>query len=808
MTIQDVSFQPDDREADDLNVFLDALTTGQRSPTTNLDPAVAASARQIHDLSGAHVAPRLTHLESERLWEDLMQTHTGSPALPFRGPISRSPAAGADPVGAITASVRHREARLLLVGSAASAPTASRSPMLGSRGASLRRRWTRHGWPIVELVGAAALIIGLVSVIMSGLGGDNGGRPAFVPMAGVGTATPAAESEDLAAIPDPGQTGVMPGPGIDGNPELIWRVPIQDHTGDLVVSDGTIIRSHFSSEIPADFPNTTDPWTIEALSARAGTPIWESKVEASGIQIAGVWDGTIVFVASTQSGAVRVGDEQLGEPGQGFVVGMHLASGTMQWSTPVTDDSDIPVSVFSATLANDQVFVPTSQGRLYSLNATDGTIDWTTIIVDEADTQAAVQWISRPAVEGDVVSIYSWASNSIVVLNASTGEQRWTLQVTDPPVLGTPVAGLEVIVEPAASVIGPAIADGKVFVSIGSYSGDADQSLMAIDLASGTELWTTQVGSIDLTDINRQRGISQPYVSDDAVTVSIGGSDGNRLLAFALDTGDQVWEHPLSNEQSSQMSIVGDTGYVAGVGGTMTGIDLQTGDELWSVETGGALHAAPFVADGMLYQGSDDGQLYALGEGGTADATPGASNDISGLPGCDVEPRAPASEVFAMAANRTPAATLAEPVYVSFENDQWPTAPTLAWDSLPVGSPADAGVATAIEQTVDGITTCTRVGDQAQVAAYFTDDYFSRPYNQSLAGYSDRYFPSSEIPVVSGDLRVLDDGRVGMIATEGLISREIGQNQATLYLFAEQPDGQWLIDEVVIINNSGEAPQG
>ncbi len=811
MNIQDVSRKPNDREADDLNTFLDGLATGDRTPSAILDPALAASAHHINDFSDAHVAPQLSQTESERLWEDLMQTHTLSPAIPFPGPIGRSPSTDANSTRPADADARHREARLRLIGSAASAPAAPLSPTLGTRGGSVRRRWVRHGWPIVELVGAAALIIGLVSIIMSGLGGDNGGRPAFVPMAGVGTATPAAGLDEAAALPDAGQTGVMPGPGIDGNPEPVWRVPIQDHTGDLFASDGTIIRSRFSSELPADFPNTDNPWTIEALSARAGTPMWETEIESSGIQIAGVWQGTIVFVASSQSGAVRVGNEQIGEPGQGFVVGMDLATGTMLWSTLVSDDSVAPVSIFSPTLANDQIFVPTSQGRLYSLDASMGSINWTATIVDEAATQAAIQSISRPAVEGDVVSVYSSASNSVVALDANTGEQRWALQVNDPPVLGTPVAGIEVILESAPSVIGPAIANGRVFVSIGSYSGDAAQSLMAIDLATGTELWTTQLGSIDITDPNRQRGVSQPYVTADAVIVSIGGSDGNSLIAISPETGEQVWEHRLSDGQSSQMSIVEETGYVARNDGTLSGIDLQTGDELWSVDTGGALHAAPYVVDGMLYQAADDGQLYALGEGGMADTTPGASSDISGLPACDIEPRAPASEVFAMAADQTPAATLVEPaplVAPDGTTSDFLMPATLVWDEVPVGSPADADVATAIQQTVDGITTCTRTGDQAQVAAYYTDDYFSRPYILGLAEFSDRYFPSTEIPVMSGDLRVLDDGRVGMIATEGLISREIGQNQATLYIFTEQPDGRWLIDEVVIVNNSGRAPQG
>ena len=740
-----------------------------------------------------------------------MRTHTVPHALPFPGPFQANPTA--DTSDHPTATDRHRAARLRLVGSVGTAGSADAlpAPTLGThRDPSPRRRWARHGWPIVELLGVAALIIGLVSVIMGGLDGNDGGRPAVIPMAGVGTATPEPGSDEVAALPDPGQTGVMPGPGIDGDPELIWRVPIEDVTSDLFVSDGTVVRAHFSDEIPADFPNTTNPWTIDALSARAGTPIWSTEVDASGVQIGGIWQRTIVVVASGEYGPIRIGDEEIGDGGQGLVVGLDLATGAVQWSRSLVNEVSGPPALTVPTISNGIAYVPTTLGPMYSVDITDGSINWTATIDDLPLDQLDGASFSRPAVSNGVVSAYSMATGKVYALDAGTGKPIWSTRVADPLIetpIGTPTDGLYTTND-VPSVSTPAIADDTLYLSLGWYTGDAAQSLMAIDVESGTELWTTDLGSIDLSDVNRQRGVSQPYVTDDAVIVSIGGSDGNRLIASATGTGDQLWELPLSDEQSSAMSIVGDTGYVGGADGTLTAVDLAIGEETWSLELGGAASRAPFVIDGVIYQASEDDQLYAIGGSGSSEATPGASTNISGLASCDVEPRAPASELFAMAAEQTPVSTLVEPVSVGTEPDQFLTAPTIAWDDLPVGTPADAEVATAIQQTVDGISTCTRAGDQAQVAAYYSDDFFSRPYNQGVAKFSDNYFPSSEIPVMSGDLRVLDDGRVGMIATEGLISREIGQNQATLYIFAEQPDDQWLIDEVVIVNNNGLAPQG
>jgi outer membrane protein assembly factor BamB len=41
-------------------------------------------------------------------------------------------------------------------------------------------------------------------------------------------------------------------------------------------------------------------------------------------------------------------------------------------------------------------------------------------------------------------------------------------------------------------------------------------------------------------------------------------------------------------------------------------VDAQTGEELWSYKTEGAVHSTPVVDNGVVYVGSLDGHLYAL----------------------------------------------------------------------------------------------------------------------------------------------------------------------------------------------------
>lgn len=818
MTHPDDRTTTDARQARLLARFLDDLGDGSVLPPAGLDPDLSEMALVARDLvspspsTTSTTTPTVRRAGKARTWEHLMSTH--APA----GPIDW----GSDPVSVPRPATRpdpdrrHREARLRLVRSAGAAhfPPATTGP--GTR--TPQRRWRRRGWPLIELLSVAALIIGIVSVLIGGSGGgQNGDRPAVIPPlagAGAGTATPEPGSDEVAALPDPGQTGVMPGPGLTGEPDLVWRVPIEAVTSDLFVGDDTVVRGYFSDEIPADFPATRNPWHVEAFSARAGTPVWDTEIAASGVQIGGVWQGTVVLVATGEGAPISIGGEAIGETDQGYVIGLDLATGQIQWSTLLADEPAVQPTVGAPTVTDGIAFVPTSLGQVAAIDLVDGSIVWTAT-VDEALSDEPYQYGLSPLAVGDgVVATYSMATGKAYALDAATGESRWALAVADAPTpiaLGSGADGLTAS-EPVPSIGGPAIAGGRVYVSIGWYSGDADQSLMAIDLAAGTALWTDELGTIDLSDPNRQRGVSQPFVTDGAAIVSIGGPEGNRLLAFDPETGDPLWEHGLSDEQSSTMSIVDDTGYVAGTNGVLTGIDLASGTERWSVALGGGATRAPFVIDGMLYLAAEDGQLYALGSGSGA-AIPDTTPDISGLPTCDVAPRTPADEVFAAAAERTPASTLVEPAYL--ENADGTRSDILmpaviAWDDLPVGTPTDATVVAAIRSTVDGVTTCTRAGDPAQVAAYFSDDFFSRPYALHVASYGgfEGYFWTSEIPVMSSDVRLLDDGQAAMIVTDGLISREIGQNEGRLYVFAEQPDGRWLIDEVVIVNDSGLAPLG
>jgi len=46
--------------------------------------------------------------------------------------------------------------------------------------------------------------------------------------------------------------------------------------------------------------------------------------------------------------------------------------------------------------------------------------------------------------------------------------------------------------------------------------------------------------------------------------------------------------------------------------GRLYALEVAAGKELWKFKTGDAIESSPYVADGVVYVGSNDGCLYAI----------------------------------------------------------------------------------------------------------------------------------------------------------------------------------------------------
>ncbi|HLX84728.1 MAG TPA: PQQ-binding-like beta-propeller repeat protein [Terriglobales bacterium] len=167
-------------------------------------------------------------------------------------------------------------------------------------------------------------------------------------------------------------------------------------------------------------------------------------------------------------------------------------------------------------------------------------------------------------------------------------------------------------------VASPAIADGVVYI------GAMDGHLYALDQETGKEKWNFK---------SRMPIASSPAVTADALYfVSSAGS----LAALDLKTGQPKWVSGMEYERkfeaknlhgypsaaqtipdawdifTSSPAAANGKVYFGSGDGNVYAVDAQTGMLLWKFQTKDVVHSSPAVVDNTVYIGSWDSYLYAL----------------------------------------------------------------------------------------------------------------------------------------------------------------------------------------------------
>lgn len=242
---------------------------------------------------------------------------------------------------------------------------------------------------------------------------------------------------------------------------------------------------------------------------------------------------------------------------------------------------------------------------------------------------------------------------------------------------------------------GPVLADGTL------YLATQDGKLHAIDQATGQDRWAV-----------RLKPASEVF-SSVAVThgVVLIGTEKKRLLAFDAQSGRMLWKFKTRGIVWTAPLVVENTVYFVSDDGTAYALDLTTRQEVWKVSLGHrvlwhpvfdqgmvyvsaenvlmALDAAtgrqrwkaeqstenwwapPSLANGVIYAGNDDGNLYAL-DGQTGAIRWNASGGAGNWSGPAI------SEGFVFIGNRSGGffafqAETGEQVW-RFQADDWATA--------------------------------------------------------------------------------------------------------------------------------------
>jgi outer membrane protein assembly factor BamB len=86
----------------------------------------------------------------------------------------------------------------------------------------------------------------------------------------------------------------------------------------------------------------------------------------------------------------------------------------------------------------------------------------------------------------------------------------------------------------------------------------------------------------------------------------------NLLSPLTVSWMDLNWSFATNGGVYSSPAVANGVVYVGSEDGNVYALEATTGTELWSYPTNGAVYSSPAVATGVVYVGSEDGNVYAL----------------------------------------------------------------------------------------------------------------------------------------------------------------------------------------------------
>ncbi len=135
------------------------------------------------------------------------------------------------------------------------------------------------------------------------------------------------------------------------------------------------------------------------------------------------------------------------------------------------------------------------------------------------------------------------------------------------------------------------------------YFASLDHQLHAVDIASGAQVWTRDLGTAST-------GV--PAILDGVLYT---GTFGSRVFALDAATGEEIWVFETQDWVFGSVAASGGVVYAGDVGGNLYAIDAVSGDEIWRFPVEGGIYGGPLVIDDVVYFGTDTGQFYAVSGG-------------------------------------------------------------------------------------------------------------------------------------------------------------------------------------------------
>ena len=262
---------------------------------------------------------------------------------------------------------------------------------------------------------------------------------------------------------------------------------------------------------------------------------------------------------------------------------------------------------------------------------TDGDILWSYDMIGELDVFPHNLATGSPLIIGDMlytvtsngvdeghVNIPSPFSPHMIALDKNTGELVW--ENTD---VGEGILH--------GSWTNPAYAEingtGQIVVA------GANGIIYGLDATTGETIWTFDCNPKDAEWILGGRGtrnniLSTPVIYNDRVYIGVGQdpehgeAPGHFYAIDATGTGDVTDTHKVWSRDGddfyrtmSTAAIADGVLYISSLSGFLHALDVDTGEEFWTYDAFAAVWGSPFVVDGKVMLGDEDGDIAVLRAG-------------------------------------------------------------------------------------------------------------------------------------------------------------------------------------------------
>jgi outer membrane protein assembly factor BamB len=356
---------------------------------------------------------------------------------------------------------------------------------------------------------------------------------------------------------------------------------------------------------------TTQPTRDGAPGAKAngaaGTAAGE-KAQPTVPDVAGLEPGQQVWSFATgdwvnanptvADGVVYVGSRD------GHLYAVSAATGQQAWRYPAS-------GLFAApTVTSGNVCVADTGGTFYAISQSTGVLAW------QQSTKSAPEFMPSWAASGSSLILPTATGNLQVYIaqNGKTGKTytsadfTWAVAADGSFIYALDVQGaLHIISETGTEVLSSALPDitagtDVVAVGVNVYLGDTGGKLYSIRTDTGDVNWSFQA----------EHGLgSDPVYADGYVYFS---DTSGVVYALAVGTGNLVWTYSTAVGSGGIGPAVANGQVYICTSDSVQSLDAASGEPGWSFAAPGnaSFVCTPAVADGIVYAGCQDYNLYAI----------------------------------------------------------------------------------------------------------------------------------------------------------------------------------------------------